>query len=289
MGFNESKMENCTFHSLSPWKYGQTYWSSFEFYPEWTGRSFYAFKGVAHHQREFLTQRMVVVKTFKHKTGTSDCWQHYKMRSEVARKMSLEFNKFLESNFCRVRITFLRPVEAEMDKRSFVTNILCYFKKFKKRFEQGEVVLFEDLLEEKLNSYVTSDGNSTPDGAVLDAFCHYTYHASHGNLVVCNLKGNYEKGRFTLTNPTVHSVARCHGDYDNGIHGIKTFFENHICNALCENFLQFECRSPSAPSVCADDATHSNLRDDSGEDVVPAFPPRYSAIYPDGPASSVLT
>lgn len=44
MGTFGIKIDNSTFTTVQPWKYGVDYWSSFELYPEWTGKNFYVFK-----------------------------------------------------------------------------------------------------------------------------------------------------------------------------------------------------------------------------------------------------
>lgn len=74
----------------------------------------------------------------------------------------------------------------------------------------------------------------------MEAFCHYTYHRSGGNLIVCDLQGrhrhnrhNKKKSRFELTDPAICSRQRLYGPTDMGEKGIESFFANHVCNAYC--------------------------------------------------------
>ena len=77
---------------------------------------------------------------------------------------------------------------------------------------------------------------------VPQAFSHFTYEASGGRKLVCDLQGtwNVEDG-FILTDPVVHYVSsrnpdkkHKNGATDKGLDGIKKFFDTHQCNGLCE-------------------------------------------------------
>jgi Alpha-kinase family len=74
----------------------------------------------------------------------------------------------------------------------------------------------------------------------MEAFSHYTYHKSGGQLIVCDLQGRYRdnrytpsKSRFELTDPAVCSRRRSDGPTDLGEKGIESFFANHSCNRYC--------------------------------------------------------
>ena len=73
---------------------------------------------------------------------------------------------------------------------------------------------------------------------VPQAFSHFTYEASAGKCLVCDIQGiwNWQDG-FTLTDPVVHHVGskkHRYGKTDQGIDGIKKFFESHVCGTVCE-------------------------------------------------------
>mmetsp|Transcript_22339 Transcript_22339/g.53139 ORF Transcript_22339/g.53139 Transcript_22339/m.53139 type:complete len:309 (+) Transcript_22339:586-1512(+) len=76
----------------------------------------------------------------------------------------------------------------------------------------------------------------------LEAFSHYTYHASGEEHLVCDLQGRYRdnrrfrnssKSRFELTDVAICSRAREFGPTDLGEKGIESFFANHVCNDFC--------------------------------------------------------
>jgi hypothetical protein len=78
------------------------------------------------------------------------------------------------------------------------------------------------------------------ESQAMEAFSHYTYHRSGGQLLVCDLQGRYRynryskaKSRFELTDVAICSRQRRYGPTDLGEKGIETFFANHVCNRYC--------------------------------------------------------
>jgi len=78
---------------------------------------------------------------------------------------------------------------------------------------------------------------------VPQAFSHFSYEASRGKQLVCDLQGvwNLTDG-FMLTDPVVHymsSSGRKHknGATDKGFEGMKRFFQTHKCGPLCAKML----------------------------------------------------
>ncbi len=79
----------------------------------------------------------------------------------------------------------------------------------------------------------------------MEAFSHYTYHQSGGQLIVCDLQGRYRfskfsktKCRFELSDPAISSRRRTYGPTDLGEKGIESFFHNHVCNKFCQSHWQ---------------------------------------------------
>jgi hypothetical protein len=87
----------------------------------------------------------------------------------------------------------------------------------------------------------------------MEAFSHYTYHASNGELIVCDLQGRYRdnrrfrngKSRFELTDVAICSGSRSYGPTDLSEKGIESFFANHECNQFCN--INEHWRRPSYP------------------------------------------
>ncbi|XP_060582519.1 alpha-protein kinase vwkA-like [Ruditapes philippinarum] len=223
--------------SSRPWKHNLTHWVTFELYPEWTGKTCYGFKGMAYHRIYYTNGTMVVLKAFRHREGTASDWIPYKERCDVTRRMAATFNKILAKKTCDTKINVMKPIDVVMDTTSYVMLFMRILMRFDKTFGEDEVVLFEEFLNGDFKTFVNSSGHTTGNGPdVLDAFCHFTYHESEGNLVVCNLKGIAKGDEYKLSNPTIHSRDGRYGDKDKRDEGINTFFVNHTCNAFCQSF-----------------------------------------------------
>ena len=79
---------------------------------------------------------------------------------------------------------------------------------------------------------------------VPQAFTHFTFQDSGGQMLVCDLQGVFERKMtppvFLLTDPVIHFASRHHGGRthkygrtDRGMNGMRDFFRTHKCNALC--------------------------------------------------------
>lgn len=80
--------------------------------------------------------------------------------------------------------------------------------------------------------------SSTPWGKVMQAVSHFSYHASCGKLLICDLQGGFHRDHPPDTGPYIVSPAFCSvknnlGITDLGIRGIHTFFYRHKCNEYC--------------------------------------------------------
>jgi hypothetical protein len=88
----------------------------------------------------------------------------------------------------------------------------------------------------------------------LEAFSHFSYHKTGGQLIVCDLQGRYRhnkfnksRSRFELTDVAICSRQRQYGPTDLGEKGIETFFANHTCNGFC-HFDGSRWSRPRAPT-----------------------------------------
>ena len=97
-----------------------------------------------------------------------------------------------------------------------------------------------------LGAIVEDSDEEDEDGAPIEvdevpqAFSHFSYVASHGKQLVCDLQGvwNADDG-FMLTDPVVHYVSSTgkrhkNGATDRGIEGVQNFFKTHKCGPLCK-------------------------------------------------------
>ncbi len=71
---------------------------------------------------------------------------------------------------------------------------------------------------------------------VVQAFSHWTYQATGGNILVVDCQGAFDRSSntFMLTDPAVHckSVLRF-GTTNMGSVGFQDFFKGHVCNGTC--------------------------------------------------------
>ena len=79
-------------------------------------------------------------------------------------------------------------------------------------------------------------------GEVPQAFSHFSYVASNGKQLVCDLQGTWNGADgFMLTDPVVHYVSKRNpnkkhknGATDKGRDGVIRFFNTHLCGPLCK-------------------------------------------------------
>jgi len=86
------------------------------------------------------------------------------------------------------------------------------------------------------------------------ALSHFSFHASGGACLLCDLKGTEtEEGVALLSDPCIHSRGRSYGPSDLGPDGIRTWFARHECTELCRHWLRppreldlFHLQAPAA-------------------------------------------
>ena len=101
----------------------------------------------------------------------------------------------------------------------------------------GKKVLQEPFIQnyQKFNSNTGWADDSIPWARVMQALSHYTYDASNGTCLVCDLQGGVYSDGVVLTDPVVMSIDRSYGPTDLGIKGMHSFFANHKCNEFCRS------------------------------------------------------
>jgi hypothetical protein len=70
----------------------------------------------------------------------------------------------------------------------------------------------------------------------LQAFSHWTYERTNGNMIVVDLQGIDigDNQTYLLTDPCIHSTDLMRfGRTNLGTPGIKRFFQTHLCNVIC--------------------------------------------------------
>lgn len=108
---------------------------------------------------------------------------------------------------------------------------------------RGRKYLVEPLIR-NFTKFTSNNGWIAGDegwhGEAMEAFSHFSYHRSGGNLIVCDLQGRYKhnryvnsKSRFELTDIAICSRRCSYGPTDLGEKGIDSFFNSHVCNQFC--------------------------------------------------------
>jgi hypothetical protein len=108
------------------------------------------------------------------------------------------------------------------------------------RFVDGEREGQRHLVEPFIENYTKFNSNTgwtNPDGSpwsdVMQAISHYSYHASGGQFLLCDLQGGLYRNGAVLSDPVIHSRSQAYGLTDLGDRGISSFFSNHRCNQYC--------------------------------------------------------
>jgi hypothetical protein len=143
------------------------------------------------------------------------------------------------------------------------------------------------------NGWIASQEEEGWAVLAMEAFSHYTYHRSGGQLIVCDLQGRHRskrsgngKRRFELTDPAICSRQRSYGPTDLGEKGIESFFANHSCNRFChaggENWVSSETRkhwfvTSSCTSMLRSTATNTLATINSAR-----FNAQLEPVYDDG-------
>lgn len=106
-----------------------------------------------------------------------------------------------------------------------------------------------------------------PSNPIPQAFSHFTYEFSRQRLLVCDIQGVMESGRYCLTDPAIHTVNPekvLPDDTNWGLTGMAAFFKTHECNSYCKHLGLPDRRAmgegmlDACPSVsCAAIARHS--------------------------------
>jgi len=111
---------------------------------------------------------------------------------------------------------------------------------------QGQKMLIEPLMEGQYRCFNSNTGFAADDYAVMQALSHFSYHASGGKLVLCDLQGSLQGDTFTLTDPVVLSHDKRFGPTDLGLKGISNFMARHACTQHCRK----EWKRPADAVAC---------------------------------------
>lgn len=162
-----------------------------------------------------------VAKCFKAQYGAleTDFFRSDFNVADKAIQYAEEWNDFCDSD--ETILVTRGDIHTIGSKKYLVEPLIRYFTKFTSN-----------------NGWISDDEGWR--GEAMEAFSHYTYHRSGGNLIVCDLQGRYRynkfnksKSRFELTDVAICSRRCSYGPTDLGEKGIDSFFNSHVCNQFC--------------------------------------------------------
>mmetsp|Transcript_117906 Transcript_117906/g.334332 ORF Transcript_117906/g.334332 Transcript_117906/m.334332 type:complete len:324 (-) Transcript_117906:279-1250(-) len=119
----------------------------------------------------------------------------------------------------------------------------------------------EGLVEPYVYNWVKFNSNSgwyrdiDEVDEVMQALSHFSYHATGGSFLLCDLQGGVYRDGVILSDPMIISrEAERYGGGDLGPWGMSTFFSRHRCNGLCcedwtmprDASTYFECKKGSS-------------------------------------------
>jgi len=103
--------------------------------------------------------------------------------------------------------------------------------------EQGRIaghkMLVEPMIQGEYLKFNSNTGHAEPDSATMQALSHFSYHASNGRYLLCDLQGGRYNGYYILTDPVIHSKSKEFGGTDLGAEGIENFMAHHVCGRFC--------------------------------------------------------
>ena len=98
----------------------------------------------------------------------------------------------------------------------------------------GQRCLVEPFIEyfQKFNS---NSGAADITAAVAQALSHYSYHASDGTELLCDLQGGKVGESYILSDVVMMSMSKKYGNTNLGPTGIENWLHSHRCTQFCSS------------------------------------------------------
>ncbi|XP_038062558.1 eukaryotic elongation factor 2 kinase-like [Patiria miniata] len=256
-------MGNSQSHSSEPFtENGVEKYAKFD--DDWfaEGASRYAYRGKINSVSMgwFKRSERCVVKLYKEKYSArlkEDAWKADNRASLKAQETSVAFNVHY-SGKSSARVEVLTPTISQV--KTFAAHKQLVGDPVPKTIRgthigrtakadvmvpEGASVAIERLLPGRYVHFLSNSSYVNPDVDTLvpEAFSHFTYHESEGEILVMDLQGVYNGKSYVFTDPSVHSMEKhgkkfgYYGPADLGVYGVMKFFLDHKCNRLCKGLL----------------------------------------------------
>jgi Alpha-kinase family len=155
------------------------------------------------------------------KTGTtfsSECFLDDQRASEAALPFVAGFHRYIETTAFRGRVSIKVNIPQVWTQSSGVLV--------------GQKMLREPFIAnfQKFNS---NSGAADLTASVAQALSHFSYHASDGAELLCDLQGGKVGETYVLSDVVMMSMSKKYGNTDLGATGIENWLSLHRCNAFC--------------------------------------------------------
>ncbi|KAL3902586.1 MAG: hypothetical protein SGILL_010775, partial [Bacillariaceae sp.] len=156
------------------------------------------------------------------KTGTtfsSDCFLGDVEAAEAALPYIAGFHSYVDSTPYRGKI-------------SIKINIPSVWHEYGNGPLAGQKHLREPFIDnfQKFNS---NSGAADTQASVAQALSHFSYHASDGRELLCDLQGGKVGESYVLSDVVLMSTEKKYGNTDLGATGIENWLSIHKCNSFC--------------------------------------------------------
>ena len=145
----------------------------------------------------------------------------------IADYLAQEFNKLLQITNQTITVKKIKFIMAKLVLEPLDAGKYRYMTT--ERFIEGSYKKFSNNA-----GFVNYDDPAT----MLQAFSHWTYEYTNGEMIVVDLQGIVIKDnqKYLLTDPCIHSTDFMRFGRSNfGKSGMKRFFQTHKCNTVCHD------------------------------------------------------
>ena len=124
-------------------------------------------------------------------------------------------------------------------------------------FSEGEWITVEPYIEGNYEKWNSNSGWFGDEKISVHAFCHWTYHESGGNLLLCDAQGVRNADSYAITDPAICSLVKGqYGMTDCGEPAIAQWFRGHKCNRYCDaGWNRHYSATPALPVVMSSSYT----------------------------------
>ncbi|CAB9526707.1 elongation factor 2 kinase [Seminavis robusta] len=151
-------------------------------------------------------------------TFSSDCFDDDVRAAEAALKYIAAFHRYTETTVYRGKI-------------SIKVNIPQVW------MQSGGVLVGQKMLREpfieNFQKFNSNSGAADVTATVAQALSHFSYHASDGRELLCDLQGGKIGDSYVLSDVVMMSMEKKFGNTDLGSTGIENWLSAHRCNQFC--------------------------------------------------------